>query len=177
MRVTTGNIVFWFSRLFLSFWLALSRTLFNLYTRYPIVSSRAWPTAAVQRLGRMRHASKGILHTPFHSVRECPVLMEVLVDYTRKLNVLNILSLDAIVVQIEMVYILFPILNIALLAPALGLARVSIGYIVCKCTLFLINCIQYRRMLAFMVSERGTFENCSQTMNNVACVYTGLSLI
>ena len=31
-----------------------------LYTRYPIVARRAWP---VQPLGRVRRASKGILHT------------------------------------------------------------------------------------------------------------------
>ena len=34
-----------------------------LYTRYPIVARRAWPTDFVQPLGRMRRASKGILHT------------------------------------------------------------------------------------------------------------------
>ena len=32
----------------------------RLYTRYPIVARRAWPT---QPLGRVRRASKGILHT------------------------------------------------------------------------------------------------------------------
>ena len=31
------------------------------YTRYSIVARRAWP--AVQPLGRVRRASKGILHT------------------------------------------------------------------------------------------------------------------
>ena len=32
---------------------------FGLYTRYPIVARRAWPT------GRVRRVSKGILHTRF----------------------------------------------------------------------------------------------------------------
>ena len=36
-------------------------TVLHLYTRYPIVARRAWPT--VQPLGRVRRASKGILHT------------------------------------------------------------------------------------------------------------------
>ena len=31
-----------------------------LYTRYPIVARRAWPTGCI---GRVRRASKGILHT------------------------------------------------------------------------------------------------------------------
>ena len=36
----------------------------DLYTRYPIVARRAWPTGCiVQPLGRVRRASKGILHT------------------------------------------------------------------------------------------------------------------
>ena len=34
-----------------------STSIFGLYTRYPIVARRAWP------LGRVRRASKGILHT------------------------------------------------------------------------------------------------------------------
>ena len=32
----------------------------DLYTRYPIVARRAWPTGCI---GRVRRASKGILHT------------------------------------------------------------------------------------------------------------------
>ena len=32
----------------------------ELYTRYPIVARRAWPTGCI---GRVRRASKGILHT------------------------------------------------------------------------------------------------------------------
>ena len=32
----------------------------KLYTRYPIVARRAWPTGCI---GRVRRASKGILHT------------------------------------------------------------------------------------------------------------------
>ena len=33
---------------------------YQLYTRYPIVARRAWPTGCI---GRVRRASKGILHT------------------------------------------------------------------------------------------------------------------
>ena len=36
----------------------------TLYTRYPIVARRPWPTGCIdQPLGRVRRASKGILHT------------------------------------------------------------------------------------------------------------------
>ena len=35
----------------------------HLYTRYPIVARRAWPAGCIQPLGRVRRASKGILHT------------------------------------------------------------------------------------------------------------------
>ena len=34
----------------------------HLYTRYPIVARRAWPAGFVEHLGRVRRASKGILH-------------------------------------------------------------------------------------------------------------------
>ena len=36
-----------------------------MYTRYPIVARRAWP------LGRVRRASKGILHTKVMYIRAC----------------------------------------------------------------------------------------------------------
>ena len=35
----------------------------SLYTIYPIVARRAWPTGFVQPSGRLRRASEGILHT------------------------------------------------------------------------------------------------------------------
>ena len=41
----------------------ISLEIFILYTRYPIVARRAWP------LGRVRRASKGILHTNIHIER------------------------------------------------------------------------------------------------------------
>ena len=46
-----------------------------LYTIYPIVVRRAWPTgciAFVQPLGRVRRASKGILHTTYRRARAWP---------------------------------------------------------------------------------------------------------
>ena len=38
----------------------------GLYTRYPIVARRAWPTGC---MGRVRRASKGILHTKFRGTK------------------------------------------------------------------------------------------------------------
>ena len=42
-----------------------------LYTRYPIVARRAWPVGCAQPLGRVRRASKGILHTKDTFARAC----------------------------------------------------------------------------------------------------------
>ena len=39
--------------------------MYLLYTRYPIVARRAWPT------GRVRRASKGILHTNVLDAHDC----------------------------------------------------------------------------------------------------------
>ena len=70
IRIMDKKNIFWFAqKLAKSACLGrspkISAKVSPLYTRYPIVTRRAWPAGCTQPLGRVRRASKGILHTSF----------------------------------------------------------------------------------------------------------------